>query len=65
MVLLTLYILSLGLIGCCNCSQLPTTESSAISGECEQRKNGKIDNWTKFLLVFRMADGSSLTIVVN
>lgn len=54
MVLLTLSILSVGLIGCCNCSPLPSTASSSIVGKyrkkarVSEKKNGKINNWTKF-----------------
>lgn len=60
MVLLTLYILSVGLIGCCTCSQLPQKESSALSGKWG-KKNGKIDNCSNLYVV--VDDGWKVSLV--
>lgn len=54
MVLLTLCILTAGLIGCCKCSQLPSAAASSITGECRVRKKKMATKsiiWTNFSFV--------------
>lgn len=50
MVLLTLCILSVGLIGCCNCSPPPSEASVSFVGKCSRKKRRKREKMAKSII---------------